>query len=1153
MAGGLAFDPAEFASFKTGRSSLPPAPAGGGFDPAEFTAFKNRTGRQDAPATTRQASPFDQDGGATFADRFGSGPMASGLEQAATGDQAALGEGLRRVADERLIGKPSAANAVAAGVLRAGNAAGLNIPRNAAAGIATAAGYFGVPGYLPRSFSESYQRAQDQEEALARQNPGSALAGTATGIVSGAVALPSVPVRQGAGLAARTGANFLTGAGYGTAAEAWDSKDLGRTATAGAIGGALGAGGGYLIERAAPVVAGLFRRGVPVRGSDGNLTAEASAALREAGIDPATITPGIEAAFREKGLSGAVAREALAAEQGITLSRGQATQDPRALDLEGGAASGARGARAQGIADEFTARQASELAAGRDRLQRMAAGDAPLIDSPQSALEAVADRARMARDTAAGTREAAQRAQDDAMRAVRGGGGDVLDGATAAVQGVRDAAGRARAGYRAAYDEVAAIPGSFEAGALDRMGSRVRDRLGADVPIDPVLTPAAARAINDLDALPGLFGLRPGEGPNLQQVDQLRKRLVSYRGGTSANPTDRRAMDRILAEFDGHIEDAMSVGLFGSRPGSSGAAADAFPGDAAISAAAARPAAPEPGGPRESLLTYLGRNGGIPLDDEARAADLNRLYVPGGGTLARRNAPSWDDLRVRLTEAGFFPYDEFSAATSRDVADRVREAIRAERQGRPTYRFGDEAPTGRAAERVADENADYASAIDRQSRRMMIDLEGYGLRPQDLDRAALDDAAGMMLRREVDDAGDAYDLAVSRRAASAEDPAATAPRGPAPSDEVPFPEIGEGVSRAASDALPIGDTRPAEAMRRARGLFRDYKQAFSPRGPGDTAGQRLRAIVDREASPSDVVSVLFGSTTGRIAPGQLQTLTRLRDVVGTDSEAFGAVRQSILARYLDGDARGLSDRLNYLVTGEGRPLLSFLTEEQRAGLSQLRAATAAAQGANAPLPGWVASLERSGFDPNAIASSLFGSGVPGTRVGATNEARAAKAFLGDSSAEWAGLRQAGIRQLVDLDLTGNKLASRIREFTDGRGRGVASEMFSAEELGQLRRFAAAISTTDRPVRAVRANEGKAAGIAAKALDALAGAIAFKVGGPGAGLAAYGAKVGQRALLGGVGTARARGSFEGGAPRVRPSYSVPATGGAGVAAGLYASD
>ncbi|MGE8131492.1 hypothetical protein ACQKQD_31480 [Methylobacterium sp. NPDC080182] len=54
---------------------------------------------------------------------------------------------------------------------------------------------------------------------------------------------------------------------------------------------------------------------------------------------------------------------------------------------------------------------------------------------------------------------------------------------------------------------------------------------------------------------------------------------------------------------------------------------------------------------------------------------------------------------------------------------------------------------------------------------------------------------------------------------------------------------------------------------------------------------------------------------------------------------------------------------------------------------------------------------------------------------------------------------------------------------------------------------------------------------AKAVDLIAGAIAFKVGGLGAAAGTYGAKVGTRAVMGGVGAASARRSFEGGATRL----------------------
>lgn len=70
---------------------------------------------------------------------------------------------------------------------------------------------------------------------------------------------------------------------------------------------------------------------------------------------------------------------------------------------------------------------------------------------------------------------------------------------------------------------------------------------------------------------------------------------------------------------------------------------------------------------------------------------------------------------------------------------------------------------------------------------------------------------------------------------------------------------------------------------------------------------------------------------------------------------------------------------------------------------------------------------------------------------------------------------------------------------------------------------------------------------AKAMDLIAGAIAFKVGGLGAAAGTYGAKVGTRAVMGGIGAAAARRSFEGGAPRLMlppPDYAVSAGSAAG---------
>ncbi|MCJ2101988.1 hypothetical protein [Methylobacterium sp. E-046] len=1107
MAAGVAFDPAEFAAFKSGLAApaQDAALVADAFDPAEFASFK----------ASRQKP-------ATFADRFGSGPMASTLDTSTP-----EGSALRRTADERLIGKPSLENQIDAGLFRGANAIGLNLPRNAMAGIeALRSG---------KSFGDSYREVSDIEDALARQYPKTAVAGTVGGIVGGAYGLPAFKAAEGANLGMRALANFGTGLGYGAASEFADSKDFTRTVTAGLIGGGLGAAGGAIIEKATPVVSRLFARNAPFRGSDGALTDQATAALREAGIDPAAITPElaqhIETTFAAKGPSAAAAREAQAAEFGLPLSRGQATADPQALAQEGRALAGQSGPRAQQIGEEFGARQADALAANRDRFLGMAAGTFDRLENPQQAYEAVADRARQAVQAEAERASVAQRGLDDALRGVRGrGDADALDGATVAAQGVRDAAAQGKAGYRAAYDDVAAYPHQFDPGALDKLGGRVRSRLGADVPLDDRLTPAATRAIADLDAVPQIFGLQPGEGPNLQQVDQLRKRLGALYGSTAQNPTDRRALGRIMEEFDNHLSDAAGAGLL-NRPSARAPdlAQDGFPGFAATPAPATLSAAGgASAGKSEPLTHYLARNGGIRLDDDARAADLGRVMTPFG-PLGRKAGRPIEDFRDQLASEGFLRPDSADGMISRRIGDEVHDLIGLERSGQPVYRLSDlsrgGAPTD-AGSRVADQSAAYAERLAPFRQQVVDDLASVGVRPRDMDPGHLDDAAQRLFRGEHDTGADAYEAAVLGREAAGS-------RGPAQApDAVPF----DGPTAApTSDSLPIGDTAPLEAMQRARGLFREYQQTFKPRAPGDTAGANLRRIVERDASPNEVAAMLFGSPgSGRVTGGQMQTLARLREAVGADSEPWQAVQRGLIARHLGGEGRDLSDRLRYLTQGEGRGLMSFLSPEQRSGLGQLVVAARQAENARTPVPSWAADLERSGFDPNAISRSLFGSsGTLGAKPGAVAEVRAAKAFLGADGQEWAGLREAAVQRLMDPAMPATKMIMGLRDFTDGAGKGVASTLFSPEELGHLRRFAGALQATVRPDGTIKPGAAGEAGrkAVAKAMDLIAGAIAFKVGGIGAAAGAYGAKVGTRAVMGGIGAATARRSFESGAPRL----------------------
>jgi hypothetical protein len=245
-----------------------------------------------------------------------------------------LGEGLRRQADERLIGEPRPRTR------RWRRAFGSERPRpqpsaQRGGGLGYGSGQGRGPGFSDKPFDQNYQLAKDQEDALARQNPKSALAGPVGGIGAGMVFLPAL---GGAStLARRAGQAALTGAGYGAAAEFADTKDLGRTATAGAIGGTLGAVAQPIAEKAVGVIAGLTAKGFPSRNQAGELTTTAKTMLSRAGVDPAAIDAqlddAISATFSRKGIPEAAAREAAAGEFGIPLTRGQATQDAAQLRL----------------------------------------------------------------------------------------------------------------------------------------------------------------------------------------------------------------------------------------------------------------------------------------------------------------------------------------------------------------------------------------------------------------------------------------------------------------------------------------------------------------------------------------------------------------------------------------------------------------------------------------------------------------------------------------------------------------------------------------------------------------------------------------------------------------------------------------------------
>lgn len=481
----------------------------------------------------------------TFADRFGEGPTARGVQAASAGynglraddpsnPNVALGNELTRVADERLVGPDTWGNRAATTVLNVGNTLGMNLPTNVGVAIATLRN--------GRPFEENFRLAMEQQAALARQSPGAADLGTAGGMV-GSFGLPvanvfgaaSLPARMGnsaATVGAYSGVSSLAGEGLDKVAEPETiARALMHAGIGAAFGGALHGGLEYGANRLAPAAAA---GGAQV---------------------PANVFP--------KGVSPAVANEAAAARFDIPLTRGQATGDYAQQAYENLTARGPTDDAPAKAMREFFDQQHRQVGAAKAGIGEELAGGRSVVESPYDAGALVADRARgvdqLARTVAEGHAAAAERAAGG-LRPI-----DPVNAAADVAHGLRSRAAADRGQFRSSYEAAAQEPGAFQRGTFDNVGQSVENRINASerpIPIDPVLTPAASRAISDLQQMPRIADPE-AIGPSMQDVDQFRKRLVSYRNSTSPqNPTDRAAMDQVINHFDQHVEDALSSGLF---------------------------------------------------------------------------------------------------------------------------------------------------------------------------------------------------------------------------------------------------------------------------------------------------------------------------------------------------------------------------------------------------------------------------------------------------------------------------------------------------------------------------------------------------------------------------------------------------------------
>lgn len=173
-------------------------------------------------------------------------------------------------------------------------------------------------------------------------------------------------------------------------------------------------------------------------------------------------------------------------------------------------------------------------------------------------------------------------------------------------------------------------------------------------------------------------------------------------------------------------------------------------GDTAAQPAAEIPATPAQvqttatSGKPLSLSQFIARNGGLALDGEARARDLNRVFVPGGGPLARAKGHSVDGFwREALIEHGYLPPDADGMA-ARNIEKELFDALDREQRGQRQFSAQDQVPDKGGADNQTRE-------IETEARKITKAMKKAGLREGDVDQRTMMDAAEMLWRGDASD------------------------------------------------------------------------------------------------------------------------------------------------------------------------------------------------------------------------------------------------------------------------------------------------------------------------------------------------------------------------------------------------------------------
>ncbi len=440
-------------------------------------------------------------------------------------------------------------------------------PITAAIGGARAMGSAFFPGVFGDEPAQTYARAlaaeRERMRAGADENPITSIVGN---IAGGAVQ----PLNYLGGAALQAGQKFLPSVVQGAKAAAPIAAAYGFGEGEGGVGNRLGN---------AAITTAI---GAPIAGVLG------------AGVNAATGAIANRVAARDAAQQADTVARRQFDEFGVTPFRPDITRQGDDFAKADSISRGGSGPDAQRVATEALDLRARQIAEANRRATLDVSADPAtgvptglVYDNPTQAAEALGDSIQQRTAATRLAQEAADRDATDIiartseqMRIGMAGQGrdiarDDIEVGQSVIDRTRAAAGEAKQGVRSAYDDAMSRDGEFSRPFISGIGTRVKERLtfaNDPVEVGPGL-PSANSALALLEDTSNFMAPRnradprgmpkPDEivGINMRGVEAVRKRLQALYRQTN-DPSDKRAMSRIIASYDDELEEAMTSGLF---------------------------------------------------------------------------------------------------------------------------------------------------------------------------------------------------------------------------------------------------------------------------------------------------------------------------------------------------------------------------------------------------------------------------------------------------------------------------------------------------------------------------------------------------------------------------------------------------------------